>query len=91
MWKFHKIQKESTIVTLLESLTISAASIFGISFYDENKLGTNTTARLILFVIMICNSLFFYTYGGFLTSSLAIPIEQLPFTSPEDILKTNYR
>ena len=94
VWNFQKsssTDSDSKKIKFLEYWTISIASIFGISFYDANEPGTNTTARLALFLIFLFNSLFFYTYCGFLTSSLAVPIQKLPFQSPEDILKTNFR
>ena len=72
-------------------MTISLSSIFGISTHDVNDLQTNSSARLSLFVVYICESLYFYVYAGFLTSALAIPAEYLPFQSPEELLQTSYR
>ena len=91
IWILHRFPKESTKMNILESLTISTAPIFGIALYDANNPGTSASARLTLSVVFLCSSLYFYIYGGFLTSSLAIPIENLPFHSPEDILQTSYR
>ena len=58
---------------------------------DANDIGTKTSARLTLFIIFICGSLFWYVYVGFLTSALAVPSEYKPFQSPEGLVKTNYR
>ena len=91
IWILHRFPNKSTKMNILESFTISTAPIFGIALYDANNQDTSASARLTLFVVFLCSSLYFYTYGGFLTSSLAIPIENLPFHTPEDILKTSYR
>ena len=91
IWILHRFPNESTKMNILESFTISTAPIFGIALYDANNPDTSASARLTLFVVFLCSSLYFYTYGGFLTSSLAIPIENLPFHTPEEILQTSYR
>ena len=59
--------------------------------WDANEFDSNQSGRLALFIVFISGSLFFYTYGGFLTSSLAVPMEYIPFSSPQEILSTNYR
>ena len=58
---------------------------------DANDLNLSSSARLSLFTVFLSGSLFFYTYGAFLTSSLAVPNEEVPFNSPEGILNTKYR
>ena len=58
---------------------------------DANNEADNESERLTLFIFFMCGSLYFYTYCGFLTSSLAVPNDKRPFNSPEGILKTNYR
>jgi hypothetical protein len=83
--------EEWTTIGLLEAFTISFSSIFGMTVRDANDIGTKTSARLTLFVIFICGSLFWYVYVGFLTSALAVPSEYKPFQSPEGLAKTNYR
>ena len=91
MWLLHKYPKKgSTDLDFLESITISFSSIFGISVHEDND-SSNSSARMSLFVVYICGSLFFYVYVGFLTSALAIPGEYKPFQSPEELLKTSYR
>ena len=90
MWIFHKYPKGSTELDFLESIAISFSSIFGVSIHDSD-LDTNSSARISLFVVYICGSLFFYVYVGFLTSSLAVPADYKPFESPEEILQTEYR
>ena len=82
---------EWTTIGLLEAFTISVSSIFGMTVRDANDIGTKTSARLTLFIIFICGSLFWYVYVGFLTSALAVPSEYKPFHSPEGLVKTNYR
>ena len=78
-------------MNIVEAFAIATAPIFGIALYDANNPETRASARLTLSVVFLCSSIYFYTYGGFLTSSLAIPIENLPFYSPEDIFQTSYR
>ena len=75
----------------IEALSIVSSSIFGLCIRDANDTNSKTSERLILFVVFISGSLFYYTYCGFLTSSLAVPNENFPFGSPEEILNTNYR
>ena len=41
--------------------------------------------------MFLCGLTIFYGYQAQLTSALAFPDEQLPFDSPESLLKTNYR
>ena len=90
-WYTHKLSKGLSILNISEAFAISFASIFGITIRDANDSDTSTSARLSLFVIFICGSLFFHVYVGSLTSSLTVPSEYAPFHSPEGILKTNYR
>ena len=71
-------------------MAISFSSMFGISIHDADS-NTNSSARISLFVIYICGSLFFYVYVGFLTSALAVPADYKPFRSPEELLQTDYR
>ena len=65
--------------------------MFGIGIKDANDLSTTKSARLTMFVVFICGSLFFYVYGAFLTSALAVPKIYTPFNTPEEILSTNYK
>ena len=91
LWVFHKYPKGSKKIDPLEALTISIAPVFGIMLRDANDSETNTSARFYLFVTYICGSIYFYVYGGYLTSALAVPSKSNPFGSPEELLKTNYR
>jgi hypothetical protein len=75
----------------MEAFTISTSSIFGMTVRDANLIGTKASARLALFVILLFGSVFFYTYGGELYSSLAIPSDYQPFKSPEELHQTSYR
>ena len=63
----------------------------GVNVIDGNASDIKTSTRIVLFTIKISGSLLFYFYGGFLTSALVIPSEAKPFTTPDGILKTNYR
>ena len=91
LWTFHKYPKGLTTANFLETITISSSSIFGIGFKDANDLNITKSARFTMFVIFICGSFFFYAYGAFLTSALAVPKLHIPFNTPEEILNTNYR
>ena len=91
LWIFHKHPKGFTTVDFLEAITISTSSIIGLGIRDANDLSTTKSARLTMFVVFICGSLFFYVYGAFLTSALAVPKIYTPFNTPEEILSTNYK
>ena len=87
----YRSVEEQTTIGILEAFAISVSSIFGMTVRDANEMRTKTSARLTLFIIFICGSLFWYVYVGFLTSALAVPSEYKPFQSPEGLAKTNYR
>ena len=59
--------------------------------WDAHEFHSNESGRLTLLIVFISGSVFFSTYGGSLTSSLAIPMKNIPFRSPQEILSTNYR
>ena len=75
----------------IEAFCIVSSSIFGVCIRDANDTISKTSEKLVLLVVFISGSLFYYTYCGFLTSSLAVPNEKLPFDSPEELLNTNYK
>ena len=91
IWIFHKYPRNQDNLSFFEALCITSSSIFGLGIKDANDVAGNVSERLTLFTFFICGSLYFYTYCGFLTSSLAVPNDKIPFSSPEGILKTNYR
>ena len=91
LWVFHRYPRNQDNLSFFESLCITFSSIFCLGIKDANDIASNASERLTLLIIFTCGSLFFYTYCGFLTSSLAIPNDKMPFNSPEGILKTNYR
>ena len=91
LWIFHWYPKGSKTISILEAFMNSMATMFGMNILDGNDPSISTSARLSLFVLFICTSIIFYTYGGFLISILAIPTEYRPFNNPEDLLETNYR
>ena len=91
LWVFHRYPNGSKKINPLEALAVSIAPFFGIGLQDANDSEIKASARIYLFVTYLCGSLYFYTYGGYLTSALAIPSESNPFGSPEELLKTNYR
>ena len=78
-------------MSYIEAFSIVSSSIFGLCVRDANDTNSETSERLILLFVFISGSLYYNTYCGFLTSSLALPNENLPFGSPEEILSTNYR
>ena len=91
LWLIHRYPKGSETISILEAFINSTATIFGMNILDGNNPSISTSARLSLFVLFICTSPIFYTYGGYLTSILAIPTEYRPFNNPEELLETNYR
>ena len=92
LWLFHiYLPNGQDKFSLLYAFCITFSSIFGLGIKDANDVNLSSSARLSLFTVFLSGSLFFYTYGAFLTSSLAVPNEQFPFNSPEGILNTKYR
>ena len=91
LWIFHRYPKGLKIISIFEAIVNSMATMFGMVILDGHDRGISTSARLSLFVLYICTSIVFYIYGGFLTSTLAIPTHSNPFNSPDDLLQTNYR
>ena len=91
LWIFHYYQKQDKTLSIVEALCITSSSIFGMVIWDAHEFSSRDSGRFTLFIVFISGSVFFYIYGGFLTSSLAIPNENIPFNSPEELLDTNYR
>ena len=91
LWISHNFARNWKVINYIEAFCIVSSSIFGFCIRDANDTNSKASERLILLVVFICGSIFYYTYCGFLTSSLAVPNENLPFGSPEEILNTNYR
>ena len=91
LWIFHRYPTNQDNLTFFEAFCITSSSIFGLGVKDANETTGNASERLTLLIIFTYGSIFFYTYCGFLTSTLAIPNDNVPFSSPEEILKTSYR
>jgi hypothetical protein len=91
LWISHSFSKNWKERNYIEAFCIVCSSIFGMGIWNANETNSKTSERLMLLVIFISGSLFYYTYCAFLTSSLAVPNEILPFDSPEGILNTKYR
>ena len=91
LWIFHRFPKGHETISFTEALLIPVSSIFALGTRDANDLNTNLSAKIGLLVIFLSGTVIFYSYGGFLTSSLAIPNNEKPFSSPEGLLETNYR
>ena len=67
-------------------------SVFGIEVIDHHDKEYNKSTKILLFIILLAGSVFFYSYQAFLTSSLvAVPAATVPFRTPEEILQTNYK
>ena len=88
---FHNYLKIQKKMNSIEAFCIVSSSIFGLCVRDANDTNSKASEKLVLLVVFISGSLFYYTYCGFLTSSLAVPNEKLPFDSPEGLLNTNYK
>ena len=91
LWISHNFSRHWKKIDYLEAFCIVSSSIFGFCIRDANDTNSKTSERLILLIVFISGSLFYYTYCAFLTSALAVPNEKLPFDSPEGLLNTNYR
>ena len=91
LWISHNFSRNWEKIDYIEAFCIVSSSIFGFCIRDANDTNSKTSERLILLIVFISGSLFYYTYCAFLTSSLAVQNEKIPFDSPEGILNTNYR
>ena len=91
LWISHSFSKNWKERNYIEAFCIVCSSMFGMGIWNANETNSKTSERLMLLAIFISGSLFYYTYCAFLTSSLAVPNEALPFDSPEGILNTKYR
>ena len=78
-------------MNIIEGLCIASSSIFGMAILNPDELNSNYSGRLVMFNVFLSGSVFFYTYNAFLMSSLAVKSENIPFNSPEALLRTNYR
>ena len=91
LWIFLRCPKTSTKSDLLECIAISTLSLFRYRIKDANDTKAANSVRITVFVVFVFGSLFYYFYLSSLRSSLAVPKMYKPFTSPEEILFTNYR
>ena len=91
LWLFHSYQNDNTVISITEGFCIASSSIFGMVIWNANEFNSNDSGRMTLLNVLLIGSVFFYIYSGFLTSSLAIPNENFPFNSPEELIGTNYR
>ena len=82
-----QVQKELGGFTVLWTIF---AAFFGIVVTDPNN-SKSKSGKFLLMIFLFCGRGFFFAYLAFLTSSLAFPNEFLAFTSPQEILNTNYR
>ena len=64
---------------------------FGIEVIGHHDPDYNKSSKILIFITFLAGSVFFYSYQAFLTSSLAVPSETVPFRTPEEILQTNYK
>ncbi len=67
------------------------ASVFGIEVIGHHDPDYNKSSKILIFITFLAGSVYFYSYQAFLTSSLAVPSETVPFRTPEEILQTNYK
>ena len=91
LWLFYYFQSNDTTLNIIEGLCIASSSIFGMAIFDLDELNSNHSGRLVMFNFFLSGSVFFYTYNAFLMYSLAVQSENIPFNSPEALLRTNYR
>ena len=91
IWLLFKLPFGTTNIEMIDCIWLTAGSLFGISTRDFDTGSLRDSVRLMLFTTFLTGSGFYYGYLGFITSSLAIPSENLPFNSPQQLLKTHYR
>ena len=92
IWLLHQFPKGQNDLKVDEAIWIATSALFGINIIkDANDTKTNGGGRMMLFIVFICGSGFFYGYEAYLTSALAVPNEFLPFNTPNELLLTDYR
>ena len=90
-WVAQKYRKNQRSANVLESIWIALSSTFGISIdiYDVSNFGHGV--KMIKFITLLWGSLLFNFYLTSLTSVLSFPNEYKPFTSPEELTRTNFK
>ena len=89
--KLYFQDNEEECLSFLGALWISFASVFGITVIDAHQFKRNISKRMLLSLFFLMGNIMYYAYQAKLTSTLAVPIFNLPFQSPEELLKTDYR
>ena len=77
--------------TFSYTLWICIGSVFGIIIQDANATNIGRSGRFALLVIFLTGNILYFAYQAAIVSRFSIPSEKLPFTSPEELLKTKYR
>ena len=49
------------------------------------------STRLVIFIYSMMGTIFWISYGAYLTRDLAVPVEHVPFSSLEEFLETDYK
>ena len=73
------------------ALMTAFLAFFGVNVLNVHSIKYSIAKKILLSNMFLCGLTIFYGYQAQLTSALAFPDEQLPFDSPESLLKTNYR
>ena len=76
--------------TFSYTLWICIGSFFGIIIQDANATNIGRSGRFALLVIFLTGNILYFAYQAAIVSRFSIPSEKLPFTSPEELLKTKY-
>ena len=67
---------------------ISSAAFFGITIADTSAVNRQS-GKIALFAIFIAGSCLFNVYQGVLTAHLVVSKETVPFSSPQEFMKTS--
>ena len=91
LWFFEQPFSDLKRFQLIDFIGICGSSLFAMKLIDANDRNTRLSSKILLFNIFIGGSILFYGYQASLTSVLSVPIERLPFKTPEEMLNTNYK
>ena len=67
------------------------SSFFGIDHIDDNNKSDYNGFKIISFICLIMGSIVWISYGAFLTSALAVPLQKLPFNDLETLILSDFK
>ena len=78
------------VLEFLSAIWTSFIAYFG-GKPTNKSIDNQTTYKIVLFTSLLCGSLVWMFYRGYLSSNLSFTIKKLPFTDLKSLSKTNWR